>query len=778
MKEYIAQLFDKTELIKIKNKVKKINKLEEKYSKLSDEELKNKTNEFKERIKNGESLDNLLYDAYAVVREASKRVLKMRHYDVQIMGGIVLHEGHIAEMKTGEGKTLVATLPAYLNALTGKGVHVVTANDYLAKRDYEITLPLYNFLGLTVGVIQHDMEKEERKNAYAQDITYVTNSEIGFDYLRDNLVRDKKDKVLRGLHYAIIDEADSILIDEARTPLIISMLTKENTNLYVDADKFVKTLKVYEITKENENEQINKEEYDVIVNKTEKQVLLTERGAKKAEEYFKLENYSDPENFELIHCINQALRANFILKKDIDYIIVNNKIELVDEFTGRVLKGRMYSNGLHQAVEAKEGLEISPENKTIASITYQNLFNLYEKKAGMTGTAKTEEEEFNKVYKMSVIVIPTNKPVIRKDLDDLVFLTKEEKYEAIIEDIKKCYEIKRPVLIGTPNIQVSEEISNRLNKIGIPHNVLNAKNHEKEAEIIKQAGQLGAVTVATNMAGRGTDIKLGEGVRELGGLKVIGVERNESRRIDNQLIGRSGRQGDPGESVFYLSLEDDLFKLYGTNKYIMMFKAMNLPKGKPIKSKMLTKAIRNAQKNLEEINFNIRRSVMQFDTVVNKQREIIYKDRDRLLELDDIIDNILNMVKYVLQRLESKYQNDDVLKNKIKEIFNYDVDLNTDIYKQIEKYYLDRIQIIDRKRLSAMYKDILISIVDYHWSNYINEIELLQKEATLQIYANKDPVIEFINQSSMLFKNLNYLIQKDFLRTIFNNKFEVVLSIM
>ncbi|MBS4868076.1 MAG: preprotein translocase subunit SecA, partial [Eubacterium sp.] len=667
--EKVFGSYSDKEIKKIKPVVAKINSLEPEMEALSDDELRAKTDEFRARLADGATLDDILPEAFAVVREASKRVLGMRHFDVQLIGGMVLHQGRISEMKTGEGKTLVSTCPAYLNALAGNGVHIVTVNEYLAKRDAEEMGQVHRFLGLTVGVIYHDMEKSERQEAYNCDITYATNNELGFDYLRDNMVVYEKDLVQRGLHFAIIDEVDSILIDEARTPLIISGQSDKSTKLYELADMFVKTLTKGQIL--NEDEAMNplireelKEEGDFVVDEKGKTSTLTQQGVEKAEKFFNVENLSDPENMALLHHINNALKANYNMFKDQDYVTENDKgepeIVIVDTFTGRMMPGRRYSDGLHQAIEAKEHLEVKRESKTLATITFQNFFNKYEKKSGMTGTAQTEEAEFRAIYGMDVVCIPTNKPVIRKDLNDIVYQTQAAKYRAVVKEVVESHEKGQPVLVGTVNIEISELLGSMLKREGIKCEVLNAKNHRREAEIVAKAGEMGAVTIATNMAGRGTDIKLGEGVVEVGGLKIIGTERHESRRIDNQLRGRSGRQGDPGESKFYLSLEDDLLRLFGSEKTAEMIKKLGLPEDEPIVAKMLTKSIENAQKKVEGNNFSARKRLLDYDKVNNEQREIIYAQRKEVLLGADLKDKILNMVKAVITRsVDAVCLNDD-----------------------------------------------------------------------------------------------------------------------
>ena len=648
------------EIKRIMPLVAKINDLEPTMQALSDDELRAKTAEYRERYQNGESLDDLLPEAFATVREASVRVTGMRHFDVQLIGGIVLHQGRIAEMKTGEGKTLVATLPSYLNAIPGEGVHIVTVNDYLAKRDAENMGRIHEFLGLTVGVILHDLDKSERQKAYACDITYATNNELGFDYLKDNMVVYERDLVQRGLTYAIIDEVDSILIDEARTPLIISGSGNKSTQLYKIANSFAKTLTRGRIL--NEDEALNPltreeiiEEGDFVVDEMGKTVSLTQEGVKKAERYFAIDNLSDPENMDIQHHINNALKANYDMQADKDYVVKDGEIVIVDEFTGRMMEGRRYSDGLHQAIEAKEGVEVKRESKTLATITFQNFFNKYAKKAGMTGTAQTEEGEFRHTYGMDVVCIPTNKPVIRKDHSDVVYQTEAAKFRAVVNEVKESYSKGQPVLVGTVTIDKSEALSAMLKKSGIKHQVLNAKYHEKEAEIVALAGQKGAVTIATNMAGRGTDIQLGEGVQELGGLKIIGTERHEARRIDNQLRGRSGRQGDPGESRFYISLEDNLMRLFGSEKVAGMIAALGLDEDEPIEHKMLTKAIENAQKKVEGNNFAIRKRLLEFDQVNNEQREIIYAERKEVLMGADLKDKIYGMIKSVIERIVDTY---------------------------------------------------------------------------------------------------------------------------
>ena len=648
----------------IKPLLNKIEELRPTMGKLSDEQLRAKTQEYKERYAKGESLDSILPEAYATVREAAKRVLNQEHYPVQLLGGIILHQGRIAEMKTGEGKTQTALLPAYLNALTGKGVHVVTVNDYLAQRDAQWMGRVHEFLGLTVGVVLNSMNNDERRAAYNCDITYVTNNELGFDYLRDNMVIYKEQLVQRGLNFAIIDEVDSILIDEARTPLIISGQSGKSTKLYEICDILARQLEKGEASAEfSKMNAIMGEEIeetgDFIVNEKDKIVNLTEQGIRKVEKFFHIENLADPENLEIQHNVNLALRANYLMFRDQDYVVKDDEVLIVDEFTGRIMPGRRYSDGLHQAIEAKEHVKVNRESKTLATITFQNFFNKYDKKCGMTGTAQTEEKEFRNIYGMDVVEVPTNKPVIRIDQEDAVYKTKKEKLHAVVEEVKRAHEKGQPVLVGTINIDASEELSKMLRRQGIPHKVLNAKYHELEAEIVAEAGVHGAVTIATNMAGRGTDIKLDEEARAAGGLKIIGTERHESRRIDNQLRGRSGRQGDPGESRFYISLEDDLMRLFGSEKIMSVFNALGVPEGEQIEHKMLSSAIEKAQKKIEGNNYAIRENLLKYDEVVNEQREIIYKERRRVLDGDSMRDVVLKMVSDITENIVDLCISDD-----------------------------------------------------------------------------------------------------------------------
>ena len=643
--------------------VDKIESLEPDFEKLSDEELRDKTREFKSRLAGGETLDDILPEAYAVVREAAKRTIGMRHYRVQLIGGVILHQGRITEMRTGEGKTLVSTLPAYLNALEGKGVHIVTVNDYLAKRDAEWMGQVHEFLGLTVGCILNSMDNDERREAYNCDITYATNNELGFDYLRDNMVIYKEQLVQRELNYAIVDEVDSVLIDEARTPLIISGSSGKSTKIYEACDNLAKQLKRGTAKELSKMDLIMKEDDmetgDFVVDEKEKTVNLTAQGVEKVERFFHIENLADPENLEIQHCIILALRAHNLMFRDKDYVVKDDEVLIVDEFTGRIMPGRRYSDGLHQAIEAKEHVKVKRESRTLATITFQNFFNKYNKKCGMTGTALTEEKEFREIYGMDVVEVPTNKPIARIDYNDSVYKTKREKLNAIVEDIADCYERKQPVLVGTITIEASEELSEMLKRRGIKHKVLNAKYHELEAEIIADAGVAGAVTIATNMAGRGTDIKLGEGVQELGGLRIIGTERHESRRIDNQLRGRAGRQGDPGESKFYISLEDDLMRLFGSQNLINVFNSLGMPEGEQIQHRMLNKAIERAQMKIENNNYGIRKNLLEYDIINNQQREIIYAERRKVLDGESMRDTIYGMIDEVIEKYVGRTIGDD-----------------------------------------------------------------------------------------------------------------------
>ena len=749
--------------------VNKIEALAPEFEKLTDDELKAKTPEFKERLEKGETLDDLLPEAYATVREAATRVLGMRHYRVQLIGGVILHQGRITEMRTGEGKTLVSTLPAYLNALEGKGVHIVTVNDYLAKRDAEWMGQVHEFLGLTVGVILNSMDNDERREAYNCDITYATNNELGFDYLRDNMVVYKEELVQRELHYAIIDEVDSVLIDEARTPLIISGQSGKSTKLYEACDIFVKQLTrgtAKELSKMdfimNEEEQ---ETGDYVVDEKDKNVNLTEEGVRKAERFFQVKNLADPDNLELQHNINLALRAHSLMFRDKDYVVKDDQVLIVDEFTGRIMPGRRFSDGLHQAIEAKEHVKVKRESKTLATITFQNFFNKYAKKSGMTGTALTEEKEFRDIYEMDVVEVPTNLPVARIDYEDAVYKTKEEKFNAVVADIVESHEKGQPVLVGTINIDTSEYLSDKLKKKGIPHKVLNAKFHELEAEIIADAGQMGAVTIATNMAGRGTDIKLGEGVKELGGLKIIGTERHESRRIDNQLRGRAGRQGDPGESRFYISLEDDLMRLFGSERLMGLFSAM--PDGEQIEHKMLSNAIESAQKKIEGNNFGIRKNLLEFDRVNNEQREVIYKERRKVLDGENMRDTIYKMITDVVEKCvlsiigdESSPEEWDIaeLNNVLRPI----VPIQKIVLTEEEEKHATKAELIQRLKEEAVkvyeakeaeFPDadqireveriILLKVIDRKWMDHIDDMDQLRQGIGLQAYGQRDPVVEY-----------------------------------
>ena len=752
--------------------VDKIEALEPEISKLTDEQLKGKTDEFKERLKNGETLDDLLVEAYAVVREAAKRVLGMRHFRVQLVGGVILHQGRIAEMRTGEGKTLVSTLPAYLNALEGKGVHIVTVNDYLAHRDAEWMGQVHRFLGLTVGVILNSMTPEERREAYNCDITYATNNELGFDYLRDNMVIYKERLVQRELNYAVIDEVDSVLIDEARTPLIISGQSGKSTELYRVCDILARQLKrgerKGEMTKMAAIMQEEIEETgDFIVDEKEKSVNLTEEGVHKVENFFHLENLADPENLEIQHNIILALRAHNLMAKDKDYVVKDDEVLIVDEFTGRIMPGRRYSDGLHQAIEAKEGVKVKRESKTLATITFQNFFNKYNKKSGMTGTALTEESEFRDIYSMDVIEIPTNRPVARKDHHDAVFKTHREKINAVVDAIIECHKKGQPVLVGTITIEGSEEISAKLKKKGIQHKVLNAKFHELEAEIVAEAGQKGAVTIATNMAGRGTDIKLGEGVAELGGLFILGTERHESRRIDNQLRGRAGRQGDPGESKFYISLEDDLMRLFGSERLMGIFNSLGFPEGEAIEHKMLSSAVEKAQKKIENNNFGIRKNLLEYDQVMNEQREIIYAERRRVLNGENMRDVILKMAKDTLNSLVSDVIHDDTeasdwdmeeINNVVLPVFPLEpFSTEKDAYKGYKKEKLveetyDKVlklyeakekEFPEEEQVRELERVVLLKVIDRKWMDHIDDMDQLRQGIGLQAYGQRDPLVEY-----------------------------------
>ena len=838
--------YSKKEVKRVMPLVEKINSLEDSMKKLTDSELQNKTVEFKERLANGETLDDLLPEAFAVVREASVRVLGMRPFDVQLIGGIILHQGRIAEMKTGEGKTLVATLPAYLNALTGEGVHVITVNDYLAKYQGEMMGNLYKYLGLSVGIIVNEMKPNEKKDAYNCDVTYGTNNEYGFDYLRDNMVIYKDQLVQRKLKFAIVDEIDSILIDEARTPLIISGRANKSSNLYSKADSFVRKLTpkviVEEDVKDLEQAEDN-EKYDYIVDLKAKSATLTDKGIKKAEEEFGLENFNDLENSELVHDVNQALRAHGIMKKDIDYIVKNGEVLIVDEFTGRIMYGRRYNNGLHQAIEAKEHVKIADESKTLATITFQNYFRMYEKLSGMTGTAKTEESEFQEIYKLDVIEIPTNKPMIRIDNNDVIYKNERAKFKAVVEEVKESHKKGQPVLIGTVSIEKSEKLSKMLSDAGIKHEVLNAKQHEKEAEIIAQAGKFGAVTIATNMAGRGTDIMLGgnseylakqqlrmekytpeqveeattyyetddeqikkerahykevrdsyeekiksekEKVVEAGGLKIIGTERHESRRIDNQLRGRSGRQGDPGESRFYISLEDDLMKIFGGDRIISVYEKLDADENMPINSKMISKAVERAQKKVEGKNFSIRKHVLQYDDVMNSQREIIYAQRKQVLDGENLKNNVMSMIDDSIDRMVYSYESEGIITNSeslLQDIENSfgitevdalknDVAKPTDVIEELKNKTHDIYEAKEKEfgeeNMRELERVVILKVVDQKWMDHIDDMDELKNGIGLRAYAQKDPVVQYRLEGADMFDEMIEALKDDVAKIMLN----------
>ena len=841
----LFKTYSEKEVKRVQPLVKKINELEPDMQKLSDKELREKTDEFKGRLEKGETLDDLLPEAFAVMREAAKRVLGMRHFDVQLIGGIILHQGRIAEMKTGEGKTLVATLPVYLNALTGKGVHVITVNDYLAKRDSEWMGKVYKFLGLTVGLAIAGMNPQEKQKAYACDVTYGTNNEFGFDYLRDNMVIYKEQLVQRKLNYAIVDEIDSILIDEARTPLIISGRGAQSSDLYKKADNFVRKLSakviVEEDVKDFEQAEDN-EKYDYIVDLKAKSASLTQKGIKKAEEEFGLENFNDIENSELVHNVNQALRAHGIMKKDIDYIVKDGEVLIVDEFTGRIMYGRRYNNGLHQAIEAKEHVKIADESKTLATITFQNYFRMYDKLSGMTGTAMTEEDEFEEIYKLDVVEIPTNKPMIRKDNPDIIYKNENAKFRAVIEDIKESHKKGQPVLVGTVSIEKSEKLSKMLDKEGIKHEVLNAKSHEKEAAIVAQAGKFGAVTIATNMAGRGTDIMLGgnseflakqemkrlrytpeqieqstafnetdnqdildarkkykeleekfnkeikeekEKVLAVGGLKIIGTERHESRRIDNQLRGRSGRQGDPGESRFYIGLDDDLMKIFGGDMITKVFNTLGADENMPIEAKMISKAVENAQKKVEGRNFTIRKNVLQYDDVMNTQREIIYKQRREVLDGENLKSSIENIINNVATETVNAYITEDGVNKEalsqelsttfgitdIRALEDTKVDSNKVIEEVEEKAhskYEEKEKEFGEKTLRELERVVMLKIVDERWMDHIDAMDELKDGIGLRAYGQKDPVVQYRIEGFDMFDQMIADIQLNVVKILMN----------
>ena len=838
--------YSEKEVKRVQPIVNKINALEPEMQKLTDAELRAKKDEFQKMLAEGKTLDDILPEAFAVVREASRRVLGMRHFDVQLIGGIILHQGRIAEMKTGEGKTLVATLPAYLNALEGKGVHIITVNDYLAKRDSEWMGKLYKFLGMSVGLVIAGMEPKDKQKAYACDITYGTNNEFGFDYLRDNMVIYKEQLVQRPLHYAVVDEIDSILIDEARTPLIISGRGTQSSNLYKRADNFVSKLTPKVLVEEdvkNEEQAEDNEKYDYIVDLKAKSASLTQKGIKKAEKEFGLENFNDIENSELVHNVNQALRAHGIMKKDIDYIVKDGQVLIVDEFTGRIMYGRRYNNGLHQAIEAKEHVKIADESKTLATITFQNYFRMYDKLSGMTGTAMTEQTEFEEIYKLDVIEIPTNKPMIRKDQKDIIFKNEDAKFRAVIKDIKESYEKGQPVLVGTISIEKSEKLSKLLDKEQIPHEVLNAKYHEKEAEIVSQAGKFGAVTIATNMAGRGTDIMLGgnseflakrqmrklkytteeiedasaynetddekiltlrkkyqeiknkfdeeiskekEKVVAVGGLKIIGTSRHESRRIDNQLRGRSGRQGDPGESRFYLSLDDDLMKIFGGDAITKVYNTLGADEDLPIESKLISRAVENAQKKVESRNFSIRKNVLQYDDVMNVQRTIIYKQRREVLDGENIRNNVLNMVNSVIDEIVDTYCSDPLNIQKEALIQEIETDLgitqidalkekkihvdkvSEELKDKALKIYEEKEQQIGEKQMRELERIVVLKIVDNRWMDHIDNMDELKDGIGLRAYGQKDPVVQYRTEGSDMFEQMVYDIKSDVVKLLMN----------
>ena len=780
--------------------VDKIESLEPDFEKLSDEELRDKTREFKSRLAGGETLDDILPEAYAAVREAAKRTIGMRHYRVQLIGGVILHQGRITEMRTGEGKTLVSTLPAYLNALEGKGVHIVTVNDYLAKRDAEWMGQVHEFLGLTVGCILNSMDNDERREAYNCDITYATNNELGFDYLRDNMVIYKEQLVQRDLNYAIVDEVDSVLIDEARTPLIISGSSGKSTKIYEACDNLAKQLKRGTAKELSKMDLIMKEDDmetgDFVVDEKEKTVNLTAQGVAKVERFFHIENLADPEHLEIQHCIILALRAHNLMFRDKDYVVKDDEVLIVDEFTGRIMPGRRYSDGLHQAIEAKEHVKVKRESKTLATITFQNFFNKYNKKCGMTGTALTEEKEFREIYGMDVVEVPTNKPIARIDYNDSVYKTKREKLNAIVEDIADCYERKQPVLVGTITIEASEELSEMLKRRGIKHKVLNAKYHEMEAEIIADAGVAGAVTIATNMAGRGTDIKLGEGVQELGGLRIIGTERHESRRIDNQLRGRAGRQGDPGESKFYISLEDDLMRLFGSQNLMNVFNSLGMPEGEQIQHRMLNKAIERAQMKIENNNYGIRKNLLEYDIINNQQREIIYAERRKVLDGESMRDTIYGMIDEVIEKYVGRTIGDDQIPEDwdLAELnmnllpiipfepitFDQERDKNLNKAGLLQNLKEEALRIYESKeaefpepeQIREIERVILLKVTDQHWMNHIDDMDQLRQGIGLQAYGQRDPVTEYRFQGYDMFEEMTESIREETVKALMHVRIE------
>ena len=780
--------------------VDKIESLEPDFEKLSDEELRDKTREFKSRLAGGETLDDILPEAYAAVREAAKRTIGMRHYRVQLIGGVILHQGRITEMRTGEGKTLVSTLPAYLNALEGKGVHIVTVNDYLAKRDAEWMGQVHEFLGLTVGCILNSMDNDERREAYNCDITYATNNELGFDYLRDNMVIYKEQLVQRDLNYAIVDEVDSVLIDEARTPLIISGSSGKSTKIYEACDNLAKQLKRGTAKELSKMDLIMKEDDmetgDFVVDEKEKTVNLTAQGVAKVERFFHIENLADPEHLEIQHCIILALRAHNLMFRDKDYVVKDDEVLIVDEFTGRIMPGRRYSDGLHQAIEAKEHVKVKRESKTLSTITFQNFFNKYNKKCGMTGTALTEEKEFREIYGMDVVEVPTNKPIARIDYNDSVYKTKREKLNAIVEDIADCYERKQPVLVGTITIEASEELSEMLKRRGIKHKVLNAKYHEMEAEIIADAGVAGAVTIATNMAGRGTDIKLGEGVQELGGLRIIGTERHESRRIDNQLRGRAGRQGDPGESKFYISLEDDLMRLFGSQNLMNVFNSLGMPEGEQIQHRMLNKAIERAQMKIENNNYGIRKNLLEYDIINNQQREIIYAERRKVLDGESMRDTIYGMIDEVIEKYVGRTIGDDQIPEDwdLAELnmnllpiipfepitFDPERDKNLNKAGLLQNLKEEALRIYESKeaefpepeQIREIERVILLKVTDQHWMNHIDDMDQLRQGIGLQAYGQRDPVTEYRFQGYDMFEEMTESIREETVKALMHVRIE------
>jgi len=766
----ITDYLKKRELQKYWKKVERINALEPEIEKLSDDELKAKTAEFKNRLERGESLDSLLFEAFAVVREVAKRTLGMRHFDVQLIGGMVIHEGKVAEMKTGEGKTLVATLPAYLNALTGEGVHIVTVNEYLAKRDADWMRPVYEFLGITVDYLKSDMDKDRKKRAYKADVLYATNYELGFDYLRDNMARSPDEIVQRGLNYAIVDEADSILIDEARTPLIISGPAEEDTRIYYKVAKLARRMVPG---------------VDFEMDEKDKWVTLTEKGIKKAERFLHVDNLYSLENTALLHKVIQAIRAEYLFKNEVDYIVKDGEVVIVDEFTGRLMYGRRYSDGLHQAIEAKEGVMVKGESVVYATISYQNFFRMYKKLAGMTGTAESSAEEFERIYGLKVVVIPTNKPVIRKDYPDVIYKTEKAKFDAVVREIEEMYKIGRPVLVGTRSIEKSEYLSNLLKKKGIPHQVLNAKYHEKEAEIIAHAGEKGMVTIATNMAGRGVDIKLGPGVKELGGLHIIGTERHEARRIDDQLRGRSGRQGDPGSTRFYLSLEDELMRLFGGESIKNLMNKLNIPDDEPIEHPMITRAVEKAQKRVENYHFDIRKRLLEYDNVLDMQRDIIYDQRRKILfsdNVEDILDSIIrNYAKYLADVVWSdELTPEEIVKKAQQELYlltgkqveweGYLPEDKEDLEKWFEESIRKVLQL--KKELwgedvwKQVVKQVLLSTIDRNWIDHLQTMEQLRQGIGLRAFGQKDPLVEYQYEARNMFEMMLNNIRRDTIRTL------------